>query len=194
MYFIIKLLCNSHKYVFVKHMNKCLKCHVTHMTPILMIFFLFFQQNYVVLLFAFPNFLTFWFHCLFLHFDSLQVFAKHKLGRSTIYKTGKSVFNEEFVTVTNTLHIKPLEKLWITGLLITSRTLHFLYFQHGFRSSCATENHLMFPYFFNRSLASPTVSLNILMTFDMVWHEVLLNKFKSWNFGWGIWPYFVILQ
>ena len=44
----------------------------------------------------------FWFHYFYilgLHW----AFGKHKLGSSTISKTGKTAFNAEFVTVANTL-------------------------------------------------------------------------------------------
>ena len=58
-------------------------------------------------MFVFLKFLTFKLGCyyVFLHFSTLLVYGKHKLGSSTIVKIGKTAFTVEFLTVANNFGI-----------------------------------------------------------------------------------------
>ena len=64
--------------------------------------------------------------------------------------------------------------------------LPFFYFQHGFRSSRSTADHLKivsdrFARAFNRSRATRAVAYDISKAFDWVWHAGLLHKHKSYR-------------
>ena len=105
-------MCNFHIYIYIyiyiKHVKKKkFKGHVTHIIPISMTFFSFSFKTilFCYLFFFLFSLLYFDIYSLFLHFGTLQVFWKHKLGTSAIGKIEKTAFTAEFFTVANTLKV-----------------------------------------------------------------------------------------
>ena len=91
-------MCNSQKYVCVKHKKQIFTSRITHIKPILMTFFLFYFKTmlFCCLLFLLFSLLNFDFtNCAFWYPLSIW---------ETIGQIGKTVFTTEFVTVANTLN------------------------------------------------------------------------------------------
>ena len=106
-------MCNFHIYIYIyiyiykARKKKKFKGHVTHIIPISMTFFSFSFKTilFCYLFFFLFSLLYFDIYRLFLHFGTLQVFGKHKLGTSAIGKIEKTAFTAEFFTVANTLKV-----------------------------------------------------------------------------------------
>ena len=91
MYFIINLLCNSHKYLCVKHVNKYLKIRL-HIMPILIC--------YLLLL---PSSLLHFDFTIFIFWYSLSIWKTH-WEVLQLAKLGKPC-SADFLTVANTINI-----------------------------------------------------------------------------------------